>query len=64
LFEGFKDKWNLISATDKKRVIGIRNSKQIDTIDKAVNEDNIKSMIALIEYKVLVFQPCKNALNW
>lgn len=51
LFEGFKEKWNLISATDKKKVIGIRTQKQIDTIDKAVNEDNIKSMIALIEYK-------------
>ena len=61
LFEGFKKKWNLSPVIDKKKVIGIRTQKQIDTIDKAVNEDNIKSMIALIEYKgigLLTMQKC------
>ena len=51
LFETFKNKWNEIPPADKKKKIGIRTQKQIETIDKAVNEDNVKSMIALIEYK-------------
>ena len=51
LFETFKAKWNEIPNADKKKQIGIRQQKQIDTIDKAVNEDNVKSMIALIEYQ-------------
>ncbi len=55
LFESFKRKWNEISNIDKKNQIGIRTQKQIDTINKAVNEDNVKSMIALIEYKGIGF---------
>lgn len=51
LFETFKAKWNEIPNADKKKQIGIRQQKQIDTIDNAVNVDNVKSMIALIEYK-------------
>lgn len=51
LFETFKAKWNEIPNADKKNQIGIRQQKQIDTIDKAVNVDNVKSMIALIEYQ-------------
>lgn len=51
LFETFKAKWNEIPNADKKKQIGIRQQKQIETIDKAVNIDNVKSMIALIEYK-------------
>ena len=51
LFEAFKAKWNEIPNADKKKQIGIRQQKQIETIDKAVNIDNVKSMIALIEYK-------------
>lgn len=51
LFETFKLKWNAISKTDKKNVIGIRTQKQIDTIDNAVNSGEVKSMIALIEYQ-------------
>lgn len=51
LFENFKSKWNKISPKNKKKKIGIRTVKQIDIIDKAVNEDGVKSMIALIEYK-------------
>ena len=50
LFESFKAKWNEIPNADKKKRLGIRQQKQIDTIDKAVNIDNVKSMIALIEY--------------
>lgn len=51
LFETFKLKWNAISKTDKKNVIGIRTQKQIDTIYNAVNSGEVKSMIALIEYQ-------------
>lgn len=51
LFESFKAKWNEIPNADKKKQIGIRQQKQIDTIDKAVNVDKVKSMIALIEYQ-------------
>lgn len=51
LFETFKCKWNEIPNVDKKKQLGIRQQKQIDTIDRAVNIDNVKSMIALIEYK-------------
>ena len=50
LFEIFKKNWNDISPSDRKKQLGIRTQKQIDTIDKAVNIDNVKSMIALIEY--------------
>lgn len=51
LFETFKCKWNEIPNVDKKKQLGIRQQRQIDTIDRAVNIDNVKSMIALIEYK-------------
>lgn len=51
LFESFKRQWNIIPTSDKKTRIGIRTQKQIETIDRAVNEDNVKSMISLIEYK-------------
>lgn len=51
LFESFKAKWNEIPQAERKSKIGIRQQKQVDTIDKAVNVDNVKSMIALIEYR-------------
>lgn len=51
LFENFKQKWNEIPPSDKKKEIGIRTQKQIDTIEHAINKDRIQSMIALIEYK-------------
>ena len=51
LFETFKEKWNEIPQADKKKETGIRQQKQIDTIDQAVNIDDVKSMIALIEYQ-------------
>ena len=61
LFETFKTKWNEIPNLDKKKKLGIRQQKQIDSIEKAVNIDNVKSMIALIEYKgigLLTMQKC------
>ena len=39
----------------KIKILGSRSSKQIEIIDKAINEDNIKSMIALIEYQGIGF---------
>ena len=50
LFDLFKKNWNEIPALERKKKIGIRTQKQIDTIDHAINKDNVKSMISLIEY--------------
>jgi O-acetyl-ADP-ribose deacetylase (regulator of RNase III) len=50
LFHTFKNKWNEIPIEDRKRRLGIRQQKQIDTIEKAVNIDNVQSMMALINY--------------
>lgn len=50
LFETFKGKWNSISIADKKTVTGIRTQKQIEIINTAINSNEVRSMIALIEY--------------
>lgn len=50
LFELFKKNWNDISPSVRKKQLGIRTQKQIDTIDNAINKDNVKSMISLIDY--------------
>lgn len=50
LFDTFRDKWNNIPSVIKKEVTGICTQKQLATIDKAVNEDDVKSMISLIGY--------------
>ena len=63
LFETFRSKWNQISQTDKKKKIGIRTQKQIDTIDKAVNVDNVKSMISLIEYDGIGLKTMQKCFN-
>lgn len=49
LYDEFKTKWNLIPKEQLKSKTGIRTQKQIDTIDIAVNSDNTRSMISLIE---------------
>ncbi len=51
LFVTFKQKWNAIPPSEKKTVTGIRTQKQIETIDFAVNQAGIRSMIALIQYQ-------------
>lgn len=51
LFETFKSKWNSIPSQDKKVLTGIKMQKQIDTIDEALCSDQVRSMIALIEYE-------------
>ncbi len=51
LYESFKEKWLSIPAESKKKVTHIRTQKQIDTIDYAVKSDNLRSMIALINYE-------------
>ena len=61
MFETFKKKWNEMSYNDKKNVIGSRMTKQIDIIDKALNDEKIKSMISLIEFQgigVTTIQKC------
>lgn len=50
LFEVFKSKWNAMTNLDRKTRLGIRQQKQLDTIDQAVNVDKVNSMIALISY--------------
>ena len=61
LFESFKMKWNSIPEAEKKVATGIRTNKQIETISNAVNDDSVRSMIALIEYKgigLVTMQKC------
>ena len=48
LFEEFRMKWKQIPHEQKKKML--RTSKRVETIDNAVNSDNVKSMISLIEY--------------
>ena len=50
LFETFKSKWNEIPSKIKRKELGIRTQKQVDTIDNAINVDGVASMIALIDY--------------
>ena len=48
LFEEFRRKWKQIPQEQKKKML--RTSKRVETIDYAVNTDDVKSMISLIEY--------------
>lgn len=50
LYEMFKANWLSIPMHQKKEVTKIRTAKQIETIDKAVQSDNLHSMIELINY--------------
>lgn len=50
IFEKFRSKWLSIPYTDLKAITHIRQKKQIDTIEHALREDNLKSMISLISY--------------
>lgn len=49
LFEKFKSTWQSISDSEKK-ACGIRSITQIRSINKALEDESIKSMIALINY--------------
>ena len=63
MFENFMLKWIDISHSEKIKILGSRFSKQIEILDKAIHEDNIKSMIALIEYQgfgIATMQKCFN----
>ena len=63
MFENFMLKWIDISHSEKIKILGSRFSKQIEIIDKAIHEDNIKSMISLIEYQgigIATMQKCFN----
>lgn len=51
LYESFKEKWLSIPSESKKKITHIRTQRQIDTIDYAVKSDNLRSMIALINYE-------------
>lgn len=49
LFASFKQKWNSIPASERKKVTGIRQQKQIDTLDEKINDPKTASMIQLID---------------
>lgn len=49
LFDKFKATWLSIDDTEKKKC-GLRNITQIRAIDKALEDESIKSMISLINY--------------
>lgn len=50
LYETFKSNWLSIPANMKKEITKIRTIKQIETIDKAIQSDDLCSMIGLINY--------------
>ena len=50
LYETFKSRWLAIPYSQKKKVTHIRTQKQIDTIEQAINSEELSSLIALINY--------------
>jgi len=50
LFEKFKEKWFSIPYSNLKEVTQIRQKRQIETINNALRDDSLKSMISLISY--------------
>lgn len=48
LFETFKQKWNAIDAADRKNIIGIRTKKQLEALNKQINNPETKSMMQLL----------------
>ena len=48
LFEEFRNKWKQIPQDQKIKLL--RSSKRVNTIDIAVNSENVRSMISLIEF--------------
>lgn len=64
LFDNFKEKWNSISYSEKKKFMGSRLTKQIEVIDRAINEDQIKSMISLIEYQGVGFTTIQKCFSF
>ena len=50
LYEQFKSNWLAIPQSKKKEITKIRTAKQIETIDKAIKSDDLRSMISLINY--------------
>jgi O-acetyl-ADP-ribose deacetylase (regulator of RNase III) len=51
MFESFRERWNETPYEDLRNRTGIRTSKQIETINEAVNSVSVNSMISLIEYE-------------
>jgi O-acetyl-ADP-ribose deacetylase (regulator of RNase III) len=64
LFENFKFNWNKTPQSELKLKSGIRTQKQIDTITKAVNSENVNSMIALIEYDGIGLKTMENCFSF
>lgn len=50
LFDCFKKHWNEIPMSERRARLGIKQQRQVEAINMAVNEDNVKSMISLINY--------------
>ena len=60
LFESFKLQWESIPNYSKKDYMGIRTQKQLETIDYALHDDNVKSMIQLINYPGIGIKTLEN----
>ena len=50
IFKIFREKWNSVAPNLKRKEFGIRTQKQVDTIEYAINHDNIQSLISLVDY--------------
>lgn len=50
LFDTFKEKWNQLDDETKRIDIGLKTRPRVQTVNEAVNSDNVKSLIALANY--------------
>jgi O-acetyl-ADP-ribose deacetylase (regulator of RNase III) len=51
LFDTFKERWNALGDETKRIELGLRTRKRVMTINEAVNDENVKSLITLASYK-------------
>lgn len=61
LYEKFCKKWMSISAEQKKKMV--KSTARVETIDKAVTSEDVKSMIALIEYPGIGIKTMESCFN-
>lgn len=64
LFYKFRDRWNNLLYPEKIHIMGNRLAKQIEIIDKAINVDQVQSMISLIEYKGIGFATIQKCFTY
>lgn len=61
LFEKFCNKWMSIPAEQKKKMV--KSAARVNTIDNAVTSEDVKSMIALIEYPGIGIKTMESCFN-